>query len=146
MPITGGTKKQRADAKKYLQKWGKYSWIRAIKFKKVNARGTTTLYSDGTTNIVINSKMTGKKLRQVLAHEIAHAQHHWVYAGNWTASIKAFKPVFGKGKGTFGPLENGADCSTQFFTKSKSYLAYKKNGCSAKQLSKAKRLSQGYRI
>jgi hypothetical protein len=146
VPVTGGSKTQRADAKKYLKKWGKYSWIRFVKFQKSGHSGLTTLYSDGTAGIVISSKVTGKKLRQVLVHEIAHAQHNWIYAGNWAASIKAFKSVFGKGKGQFGPLENAADCSTQHLTKSKANLAYKKKGCSAKELSHAKKLAQGYRI
>jgi hypothetical protein len=144
--ITGGSKSQRAAIRGYVKKWAKYSSIREIRLQSLDHAGTTTLYGDGSTVIKIRKSLKGKKLRQVVVHELAHAEHNWIYEGDPTAANKRFKQLFGSAKGDYGALEYAADCSTQQKTGSKSYLYYKKKGCSKKLLGYAKKLSQGIKL
>lgn len=147
--ITGGSSAQRKAVKSYLKKWGKYTHITSVTLKRNSGRAGVAWMNFGTgqARIVLRNTLTGKKLRQVAAHEIAHAKTAWIYQMLDLDTIKkSLSKRFGKAAGTNGAFETMADCLTQHKTGSKSHLYYKSGGCTKTQLSWAAKITKGHRI
>ena len=138
--ITGGTTAQRKAVSSYLKSYGTYSWVdQIILDPNLSSLGLATACSPFTQHIKLKSTMTGQQLKMVTAHEISHAVLSYIYNGNCNY-------VMGDLADKFGGYEEMTDCLAQAMTGSKSYLYYKPNGCTSKQVSLAKQMAKGYRI
>lgn len=147
--VTGGTAAQRKAVKSYLKKWGTHAHITSITIKRNSERlGLSWMnFNNGQTRIILRGSLTGKKLKQVAAHEIAHAKTAWIYQDLSLGTIReSLHARFGKAAGINGAFETMADCVTHQETGSKSHLYYKPNGCTKYQLSWAAKIAKGHRV
>lgn len=147
--VSGGTAAQRKAVRTYLKKWANHSSINSVTIKRhTDHLGTSWLNLDsGKTTITLRSSLKGKKLRQVVAHEIAHAKTAWIYRHLSINTVQtSLKARFGNAWSLYGPLDAMADCVAQQQTGSKTYLYYKTAGCSKTQLAWAAKAAHGYRV
>lgn len=136
--IAGGTVKERAVVRGYLNKWANNTHIEQVTIGKCGHSGLTTMFLTGMSRVCIQSGLKPKALRYVVAHEVAHAAQVFAYRGLSTSYdylMKSMSEKFGD-SGTRA-LENGADCGAHALTGTNTYNHYTKK-CTAKQLKAAR--------
>ena len=145
IPISGGTKKERALIRKQLKKYAKHTNITSVTLRgrKGKASGGAQYWQScgkitGKTQLWVQKGRGSKWLTGAITHEIAHANQLFVHRGQSMSAIASkFRKRFG-GSGTRG-LENGADCAVYSVGQAKKRMPYKSN-CSKKQKQVAKNL------
>jgi hypothetical protein len=144
--ISGGSKKERATARKALRDWGAHTHISSVTFMSLNtkAKALTYPYPSGVSRIELSPGLEPSDLKSTLAHEIGHATIAYLYRHDSRRAEQlkwlGFKPQALSSNGE----EAAADCMEQVKTDDR-HLAYMPSGCSRTQKWMAAELWSGRR-